>query len=146
MYKKIFSHTAIYGLAPQIPRIAGIFILPIITQYLTEVDFGVYGLIVAVVGAMTALSNLGLNVVLSNSFYKSPMQHKWAWRQIYGFLILWQIPYTIMLGLVIYFIIPEEAAENTWLIILLNTIPVVLFGPTSFYVLNTINYKKGQCP
>lgn len=144
MLKKLFSHSAIYGLAPQIPKIAGIFILPIITAHLTKLDFGVFGLITAVTGSIAVFANLGLNVVLSNSFYKSPMQYKWAWRQIYGFLILWNIPYAILLAGIIWFFIPIEAVTNTWYIIILNTVPVVFFGPTS--VMGSMYYQLSQKP
>src|SRR5690554_5834854 len=99
MLKKLFSHTAIYGLAPQIPRIVSIFTLPIITKYLTEIDFGVYGVITAIAGSIAVLGNLGLNVILSNSFFRNPGQYKWGWRQIYGFLMLWNYPFAILLGI-----------------------------------------------
>jgi O-antigen/teichoic acid export membrane protein len=72
MLKKLLSHSAIYGLASQIPKLATVLSLPIITKYLTEIDFGVYGLIIAIVAGMSALSDLGLGVVIANTFYKSP--------------------------------------------------------------------------
>lgn len=131
MLRKLFSHTAIYGLAPQVPRIASIVALPIITQYLTSLDFGVYGIITAVSGSIAALSTLGLRIILTNSFYKSPEQYKWGWRQIYGFLMLWNIPYALLLGCILWWFVPPEAVDNRLVIIGLNIAPVVLFGPTS---------------
>src|SRR5690606_19228718 len=109
MIKKLFSHSAIYGLSPYIPRIAGIFTLPIITQHLTELDFGVYGIVTAIVEGLAVFMTLGLNVTLTNAFYKSPGQFKWAWRQIYGFLILWSFPYALLLSSTLYYFIPLEA-------------------------------------
>jgi O-antigen/teichoic acid export membrane protein len=144
MLKKLFSHTAIYGLAPQVSKVAGIFALPLITSHLTAVDFGVYGLITSVVGSISVLSYLGLNVVLSNSFFKSPGQYKWVWRQLYGFLILWNMPYAILLAAVIYYFIPKEAETHTLLIIILNTLPVVFFGPTS--MIATLYFQLQQKP
>ncbi|MEO8109965.1 MAG: oligosaccharide flippase family protein [Ginsengibacter sp.] len=144
MLKRLFSHSAIYGLAPQIPKIVGILVLPIITAHLTKLDFGIFGLITAVSGSIAAFANLGLNVVLSNSFYKSPMRYKIAWRQIYGFLILWNIPYAFLLAGIIWYFIPIEAASNTWNIILLNTIPIVFFGPTS--IMGSLYYQLSQRP
>ncbi|HUH18926.1 lipopolysaccharide biosynthesis protein [Albibacterium sp.] len=144
MLKKLFSHTAIYGLAPQIPRIVSIFTLPIITKYLTEIDFGVYGVITAIAGGVAVLGNLGLNVILSNSFFKNPGQYKWGWRQIYGFLMLWNYPFAILLGILLYFFIPVEASENALYIILLNVLPVVFFGPTM--VLGNMYYQLKQQP
>jgi O-antigen/teichoic acid export membrane protein len=144
MLRKLFSHTAIYGLAPQISKVASVFALPLITAHLTATDYGIYGLITAVVGSISVLSYLGLNVILSNSYFKSPYQYKWVWRQIYGFLVLWNIPYAFLLAGVIYYFIPVEAAEHTWLIIFLNTLPVVFFGPTA--MIATMYYQLRQKP
>jgi O-antigen/teichoic acid export membrane protein len=144
MLKKLFSHTAIYGLAPQIPRIVSVFTLPIITKYLTEIDFGVYGVITAIAGSIAVLGNLGLNVILSNSFFKSPGQYKWGWRQIYGFLMIWNYPFALLLGLLLYFFIPVEASSNALYIIILNVLPVVFFGPTM--VLGNMYYQLKQQP
>ncbi len=144
MLKKLFTHTAIYGLAPQIPKVAAILVLPIITPYLYAVDFAVYGLVTAAVAAISVFANLGMNVILSNSFFKDPDGYKQTWRKIYGFLILWNIPYAFILGAIIYFFIPKEAAENTLEIIIINVLPVVLFGPTA--VLGALHYQLSQKP
>lgn len=144
MIKKLFSHTAIYGLAPQIPKLAGILILPIITPFLTAVDFGVYGLITAVVAAISVFATLGMNVILTNSFFKEPEDYVLIWRRVYGFLILWNIPYSLLLGLLIYFFIPKEAAINTFEIIIINVVPVAFFGPTS--VLGALYFQLKQKP
>jgi O-antigen/teichoic acid export membrane protein len=131
LIKKLFSHTALYGLAPQISKVAGLFALPIITPHLTEFDFGMWGLIMAYVGGLDALASLGMNVVLSNSFVKMKHQYKWLWRQIYGFLLLWSIPYCLLLGGVLWLILPDSIAHLKWTIVLLITIPKILFGPTA---------------
>ncbi|MHA7608279.1 lipopolysaccharide biosynthesis protein [Elizabethkingia meningoseptica] len=131
MLKKLFSHTLIYGLAPQVVKVAQLIVLPIVTPYLTAKDYGVFGLITAVVGAVSVFSTLGLNIVLANSFTKSPGQYKWLWRQIYGFLNLWSIIYAIVIAIIIYIFIPEEAKNHTVEIILLNVIPLVLFAPST---------------
>ena len=144
MIKKLFSHTAIYGLAPQIPKLAGILILPLITPFLTAVDFGVYGLITAVVGAISVFATLGMNVILSNSFFKDPEGYMLTWRRIYGFLVLWNIPYSFILAFLIYFFIPDEAASNTFLIIIINVVPVAFFGPTA--VIGALYFQLKQKP
>lgn len=128
MFKKLLSQSAIYGLAPQITKLVSLFTLPIITQDLTEEDFGVAAVIGAYVGALAVFSTLGVQIVLVNSFYKSKGQYKWAWRQIYGFLNLWNIFYALCIGILLYIIIPDEAIENVFLIIFLNIAPLVFFG------------------
>lgn len=129
MIKKIFTHSAIYGLAPYVPQVASIFILPIITQDLTDIDFGVLGVIMAYTGLVTALSTLGLRVILVNLYYKHRERYKIFWRQIYGFLSIWVILYSIIMAGLVYLIVPPEAAENRWLIVFLQVIPIFFFGP-----------------
>ncbi|MGB3947097.1 MAG: lipopolysaccharide biosynthesis protein [Bacteroidia bacterium] len=144
MLKKLFSHTLIYGLAPQISRVAYFFALPFITSDLTELDFGVAGIMTAYTTTISVLSTLGLNIVLSNSFYHSPNHYKWGWRQIYGFLTVWNFVYAFILGLLLYFAVPKEAEKYRWLILLLNVSPLVFFGQTT--VIGNLLYRVKQRP
>ncbi|MBW4360338.1 lipopolysaccharide biosynthesis protein [Flavobacterium taihuense] len=144
MLKKLFSHTAIYGLAPQVSKIAGFLALPIITKELTSSDYGVYGLLTAYTTAISVLSILGLRLILVNSFYHSPGQYKWAWRQLYGFLNLWNLVYGLLLAVLVFVVIPPEAVDNRWLIMVLNVIPIVFFGQTS--VVGLTYYQLHQMP
>lgn len=144
MLKKLFSHTAIYGLAPQVTRFASIFALPIITPYLTPLDFGVYGIITAVTGAISVLGTIGLKVILTNTFFKSTHQYKWGWRQIYGFLMVWSIPFSVLTACILWFFVPHEAIDNRLEIILINVIPIIMFGPTSF--IGTTLFQLKQIP
>lgn len=72
MLRKLFSHSVIYGIGPQIPKFAGLLLLPIISQDLTAADFGLYGVIQAYAQAFLYLKTLGTDVVLSNSFSNIP--------------------------------------------------------------------------
>ena len=130
MLKRFIGDFGIYGLAPIIPKVAGVAVLPLITPFLTKEDYGLYGIVMAYTGFFGAFYGLGLPVILSNAFYKSPGQHKWLWRQVYGFLSLWNIAFAGIVTAVLYFAIPESAAAQRWSIIALNVIPMVLFGPT----------------
>lgn len=144
MYKKLASHTLIYGLSPQIPKILGFIILPIITKDLTKTDYGIYGIILAYMGALEAFKDLGLNLLLYNSFTKMPYQYKWLWRSIYGFLTFWNLIYAILAATLIYFIVPPEAQKDVWLIIVLNLTPLVVFGPTQ--LIGRIFYQMEEMP
>ncbi|HEY9049470.1 MAG TPA: oligosaccharide flippase family protein [Ohtaekwangia sp.] len=131
MLKKVFSHTAIYGLAPYIPKLFSFFALPIITKDLSATDYGVAGFVTAYVGAIGVFNTLGLRIILVNSFYHYRSQFKWLWRQLYGFLSLWILVFAIITTGVLLFAIPSEAKANAPTIILLNVIPLVCFGPVS---------------
>ena len=132
--KKLFSHTALYGLAPQIPKVASIIVLPILTRHLTDVDYGVAGIITAYTGALGVLQALGMNIILANSYYKQPGTYKWLWRQVHGFISLWSVVYGLLLGAILYAAMPEEAYEHRWLVVLLNVLPPTLFSTTQMIV------------
>lgn len=120
-----------YGLAPQVSRVAGFFALPVITEYLTPLDYGAFGTISAYIGAFGALQYLGTNVVLSNAFFKSPGQYRWLWRQVHGFLCLWALVYGLLLGGLLYVALPAEVPpQDRWTVIGLCVLPAVLFEPT----------------
>jgi len=144
MLRKIFSHTIIYGFAPQIPKLIGFLILPFITKDLTTFDFGVSGIIGSYIATASVFSVLGLKLNLVNTFFKSPLQYKWAWRQIYGFLTYWNAIFALILGFILYFVIPNGAKENTFLIIFLNIAPLVFFGQTS--LIGMIYFQLKQKP
>lgn len=141
MLKDLFKGSIIYGIAPFVPKILSVLLLPILTKYLTSTDYGIIGTITSIVFAIQALQDLGLNVLLPNYFYKCKYHYKIAWREIYGFLSLWMILFACVQAILLYFFIPEEADANKWIIIGLSNFSTVFFGPTSligrmYYQLN----------
>lgn len=144
MIRKLLTNSAIYGIAPNIPKIAAIFILPLLTAHLTEIDYGIAGTIAAYTLALSAFSTLGFTAVLQIYFFRARQQHKILWREVYGFLQYWMIVFAIIQSAVLYFIIPAEAEENKWLIILLTNFNGVIFGPASW--LGPLYYQLAQKP
>ena len=144
MNLKLVKHTIIYGLSPYAPKLLGIFILPIITKDLTQLDYGLYGIILAYVAGIEVFRDMGLNLIFYNSHTQMPKQFKWMWRSIYGFLTLWNLIYAILAAGLLYFTIPAEAKEHEFLIIILNVLPIVLFGPTS--LIGKIYYQMEEQP
>lgn len=144
MFKTILKHTAVYGLASQLPKVVSIITLPIITQYLTPVDYGVFGVITAYTGAIAVFSTLGLRLRLVNTFYKHPSWYKYAWRQISGFLFFWNIPFAVLSASLIYMAVPKEAAENVWTIIALNVSGILIYGRAS--LLGTTYFQLTRQP
>jgi O-antigen/teichoic acid export membrane protein len=130
MLRKLLSHAAIYGLSAQVPRLAGVLALPLITQYLTPTDYGVAGVVTAYTYAFMLVQSLGLTTVLVNSFAKSPLRYRWVWRQLYGFLAGWSVLYGLLVLGVLYLVVPDEAADNRLNIALLNTLPIMFFLTT----------------
>lgn len=131
MLKELFKGSVIYGVAPFVPKILSVLLLPVLTKYLTSTDYGIIGTITAVTTSVQAMQDLGMRVLLQNYFYKSKSHYKVIWREIYGFLSLWLIAYASLQAALLYFFIPDEASDNKWLIILLSNFSTVFFGPTS---------------
>ncbi len=131
MLKDLFKGSAIYGIAPFVPKILSVLLLPILTKYLTSTDYGIIGTITSITFAVQALSDLGLRPLLTNHFYKCKYQYKVIWREIYGFLSLWMVVFAFIQATLLYFFIPQEAQENKWLIIALSNFSTVFFGPTA---------------
>lgn len=141
MLKDLFKGSAIYGVAPFVPKILTVLLLPILTRYLTSIDYGIIGTITAIIFAVQALQDLGLKVMLTNYFYKCKYQYKVIWREIYGFLSLWMVLFAFIQAVLLYFFIPVEAESNKWFIIILSNFSTVFFGPTAiigqlYYQLN----------
>lgn len=141
MLKDLFKGSAIYGIAPFVPKILTVLLMPMLTLYLTSTDYGIIGTITSITFAVQALQDLGLRVLLPNYFYKCRSQYKVIWREIYGFLSVWMILYALIQATLLFLFIPKEAEENKWLIIILSNFSTVFFGPTSsigqmYYQLN----------
>lgn len=133
MLKKIFSHSFIYSAGPQLPRIINILVLPITTPFLSSTDYGVYGLVTAYLGVLGGLSDLGMSIVMVNAFYKHPAHWQIVWRQIHGYLLLWSFLFAVLQAILLYFVIPKEAASNLGYIILLNCLPTAFFNTTIIF-------------
>ena len=131
MLKDLFKGSAIYGIAPFVPKILTVILLPILTKYLTSEDYGIIGTITSITFAVQALRELGIGALLPTYFYKCPCQYKVIWREVYGFLSFWLIVFALIQATLLYFFIPKEAESNKWLIIILSNFSTVLFGPTA---------------
>lgn len=148
MIKKLFSHTFIYGFANQIPKIAGIFSLPFITKYLTEEDYGIYGLIISYIGAIEVFSSLGLRIILVNTYYKHTNWYIKIWREIYGFMMIWNLVFILFKTLFLLVLLPDQV-QNVPLVIFLNVGAGIIFGPTAeigstFFQINQKPFSIGM--
>ena len=131
MLKKLISHSMLYALAPQIPKIASVFMLPVITSHLTSLDYGIYGVMIAYMGILGGIQDLGLGVVFVNVFYKHKNRWPLIWRLLQGHLMLWGLVTAVLALVLLRIVIPAEAKENYWIIAALSILPGVLFERTS---------------
>lgn len=129
MLKKLFTHSFLYAVGPQIPKFANLLVLPVITQYLTPLDYGVYGTLLAYMGLMQGLKSLGFDVLFVNSFFKKK-QWRAYWSRYIGGLYVYNLFFAFLYALLFYFFIPNEAQDNLWLLIGLIVLPALLFDVT----------------
>lgn len=144
--KLLIKNSLLLSVAPFLPKIISVILLPIMTKYLTDVDFGISATISAYSQSIGAFSLLGLTVVIQNSFFKHPNYYKVIWRQIYGFLKIWMIIYAVFQTVLLYLVIPKEAIDNRWLIIILTNFSTVFFGPTAVIGSSYFIYSKKSFP
>ncbi|HEY0680468.1 MAG TPA: oligosaccharide flippase family protein [Chitinophagaceae bacterium] len=131
MLKKLLTHSFLYSLAPQVPKIASLVLLPIITQHLTAEDYGIYGIITSYLFISSALKDLGFSVIFVNTFFKFPHRWKFIWRMLHGHLILWNLVFIIILFALLLIAVPQSAMHNFWWIALLTIVPVIVFDNTN---------------
>lgn len=144
--KTIIKNGLLFSIAPFVPKIVSFALLPIMTMYLTDVDFGISGTITAYSQSIGAFATLGLTIVVMNSFFKDPENYRETWRKIYGFLNCWMIFYALCQAVLLYFCIPDEAIEYRWWIIFLTNFSTVFFGPTAIIGNAYYVYTKQSVP
>ena len=127
MIKKLFTHSLIYSLAPQAPKIASLLLMPIITQHVTPADYGVYGIITSYLFFITALRDLGFGVVFVNTFYKYERRWPVLWRMLHGHLVIWSFFFALLMLVLLVVAVPSVAKQNFWTIALLTIVPAVFF-------------------
>lgn len=129
--KKLASNTLIYTIAPQIPQIAGLFILPFTTKYLTPLDYGIYGIVSAYLSAFNGISDLGLSINMMNAYFNYPQKWKILWRQYHFYISIWSLVYALILAVILFFLMPVETKSNRIEIILLCILPLIFFKTTN---------------
>lgn len=142
----LLKNSLLLSISPFLPQVINVLLLPVMTRYLTDVDFGISATISAYSLSISAFSTLGLSVVIQNSFFKHPYHYTIVWRQIYGFLNIWMVIYACFQALLLYFFIPAEAIENRWLIIIITNFSTVFFGPTATIGNSYYIYSKQSFP
>lgn len=132
MIKRLFSHSFLYAIGPQVPKIANIAVLPIITQFLTPIDYGIYGTILAYSGLIGGLKMLGFEVLLVNSFFK---KINWIdyWGRYFTGLYVYNVFFSFLYIFILYYLMPEEVGTSKWLVILLVVIPSTFFNIVSVF-------------
>lgn len=142
MIKRLFSHSLLYALGPQLPSVITLFLLPITTRYLTAFDYTVFGVTLAYVTALSALKDLGLQLNLVNYFFKAkgdPKKWKPFWQKIFGILIVWSLPYALLVFTLLYCFVRKYIDTHFYFFVALIIVPVLLFD-----TVNTLGMRYFQ--
>lgn len=131
MVLKIFKDSVLYALAPQLPKIVSLALMPVITKYVTAQDYGIYGLVGSYIFIIGSLKDLGFGVLFVNTFYKYPTRWQIIWRMLYGHLIFWSVIYLLLFLLLLYIALPKTELHNYWLIAFLVGTPAIILDNTN---------------
>lgn len=128
--KKIFGNTLAFGVLPKIPAIVDLFLLPVITPYLTLDDYGIWGVVSAYSWLFVALAPLGLNVHLTNSYFEV-RNWKIYWGHIFFlFLVSGVICSAIYIAFIISHLDYVPFATRITIAVC-SSAPILLFGTTT---------------
>jgi O-antigen/teichoic acid export membrane protein len=144
MLKKLFTHSLLYSIAPIFIQVASLLLLPFLTPYLSSLDYGIYGIITSYLFFIAALKDLGFGVLFVNTFYKHPLRWPLLWRMFYGHLLYWSIIYFFLFVLILYIAIPQMELKNFPLILLLTSLPALIFDTAS--MLGNYYYRFSEKP
>jgi O-antigen/teichoic acid export membrane protein len=140
MLKKIFKESVLYTFAQQVPLLANIVILPLITPFLTPEDYGMFGLLMAYVQGLSFLADLGFGVLFQNSFFKNNEGYKEDWKKYLGFQWLWKMLYGILIAFIISFVFYNELDTT----VLVMTIVLISLPQMFFTLTNSVGMKFCQ--
>lgn len=147
MLKKISSDTLWYSILPQLPRLANFLLLPVTTPHLSPLDFAIFGTVMAYAIAFDTLKSLGLDMILLNSFFKKPNEYKVIWGKVEAIISVWSLVLSVLIGLIVYVILPDELAKSDkWFIVITTSLPSVFFAGLSKVSILFYQYKQNPIP
>lgn len=130
-------------MANQLPSVVSIFTLPILSQYITKSDYGIWGMILAYLGGFTIIKDFGLITVFNNSYFKYQKNNRYTfiWKRLYGFLLSWAFLYAFLGGTVIYWVADKHVDKHLFLIVLAVVLPNAFFDSTKSLSSRLLQYN-----
>lgn len=140
MKVKVFRNFIVYSISNYLPKFGNFLLLPFISKYLTTSDFGSYVLALSIIQAFSYLKMLGMDLVITNVYFKHPSLFKPFWNHVYGFLTLVSFFLGIIFFALLYTIFKNEIYVLQ--LALLTTIPIAFFSVTEGVYLRLFNAKQ----
>ncbi len=142
--RKLFSDTAIFALLPNLSRVISVAMLPLLTPYLTSYDYGVNGVLLAYAAAFEGMRDLGLGLVLTNSFFQDQKDYPVIWRRVYGLLCIWGLLFSSVQAGLIYLALPAQEMHNFTAVCLCIAVPGLLADHTT--TIGRLHFQLHQRP
>lgn len=130
--KKIIVNSLWFGVVPKLATFLNVLLLPLITPYLTNYDYGIWGIVSSYSGMAVALYTLGLHMHLTNSYYEYKNRYNIVWSRLLSILIFSSIVFSIILSVILYITLSDIKPILRLLVVFLSTFPV-LFNCNTLY-------------
>lgn len=120
--KKLFINIFLFSVTPRLDAILSLFVFPLITPFLTEEDFGVWGIVTSYFGIGLAVSTLGLEVNFTNAFFVYKERYRYAWRVLTSLSHYAGVIFSFLFGIILYRVLPD--IEYKLLLVLIASTPL----------------------
>ncbi|HRY97511.1 MAG TPA: hypothetical protein P5550_00500 [Bacteroidales bacterium] len=120
--RKVVLNIFLFSITPRLDAILSLFIFPLITPFLTEEDFGIWGIVSSYFGLGLAISTLGLEVNFTNAFFTHRSRFAFPWRVLSGLSHYAGILFSILFGIIIYQVLPP--LEHKLLLVVIASAPI----------------------
>ncbi len=137
MRVRVFRNFVVYSISNYLPKFGNFLLLPFISSYLTTSDFGNYVLALSIIQAFSYLKMLGMDLIISNVYFKHPKLFKPFWNHVYGFLTLASLILGVVFFLILFLVFKSE--EYAFLLAILTSIPIIFFSVTEGIYLRLYN-------
>ena len=117
-------------IANNLPQLINFLLLPVTSNFLEEIDFGVFGTIMSFNSLIIIFQSLGIDILLVSSFYKKEKLRKILWGRYLGICFIWKHLFLIIHFIVIYLLIPLNEQFSKVSITFLIVSPAYFFNIT----------------
>jgi hypothetical protein len=148
MLKKFFSDSVIYAIGPQVPKLIGFLLLPILTKYLTAEDYAIWGIATAYIAGLNGpprpwvhagYRKLLLSLLLFRRRWKAGLAPDLRIPDSLG------IGYTLILGVIIYFSLRNKVGGNLNIVLGCTLLSAFFFDLVILFGSRLYQLRRGRC-
>lgn len=122
--RRIILNVFLFSITPRLDAILSLFIFPLITPFLTEEDFGIWGIITSYYAIGFAISTLGLEVNFTNAYFVYKRRFAFPWRFLAGLSHYSGLLFSLLFAVILYFVLPD--VKHKVLLVALSSFPIFL--------------------